>query len=97
MDQHIRDLFENAQPFDKGELYQSPEYDRCFSANLALEKAMRATFGPKAHRLLMEFLDSYYEIERFNCLHYFHQGYLAAKRELEVMTTPKRGGMTSGL
>lgn len=83
MDPHINALFEDAQPFDEGEIYQSQEYDCCFSVNLALEKAMEAIFGPEAHKLLMEFLDSYYEIERFNCLHYFYQGYLAAKQELE--------------
>ena len=61
MDKHIEELFEDAQPFDEGELYQTPEYDLSISVNL----------------------DSYYEVERFNCLHYFYQGYLAAKAEGE--------------
>ena len=81
MDQHIKELFEAAQPFDRGELSQDPEYTRCFSQNLTLEDAVKARFGPEAHALLMEFLDSYYEIERFDCLHYFYQGYLAGKKE----------------
>lgn len=83
MDPHINALFEDAQLFTDGELCRTEEYDRCFSANLALEETMETVFGPEAHELLMEFLDSYYEIERFNCLHYFYQGYLAAKQELE--------------
>ncbi len=81
MDKHIEELFEDAQPFDEGEIYQSPEYHRCFSTNLYLEELMEKIFGAGAHRLLMEFLDSYYEIERFNCLHYFYRGYLAARAE----------------
>ena len=83
MDKHIEELFEDAQPFDEGELYQTPEYDLSISVNLRLERVMEATFGSEAHKLLMEFLDSYYEVERFNCLHYFYQGYLAAKAEGE--------------
>ena len=83
MDEHIKELFEAAQTFGEEELYWSEECDRCYSANLALEEAMKERFGPEAHKLLMEFLDSYYEIEWLDCLHYFYQGYLAAKEELE--------------
>ncbi len=83
MDKHMEELFEDAQLFIDSKLSRTKEYNRCFSANLTLEEAMKTQFGPEAHELLIEFLNSYYEIERFNCLHYFYQGYLAAKQELE--------------
>lgn len=81
MDSHIKELFEEAPFFTEGELALDPEYNKDFSYNMLLEDLMEKLFGPAAHTLLMEFLDSYYEIERFNCLHYFYQGYLAAKAE----------------
>lgn len=84
MDKHIEELFEAAQPFDEGELFLTPECDKCFRINIADEERIQNTFGPKAEKLLMKFLDSYYEVERLECLHYFYQGYLAAKAELEA-------------
>lgn len=88
MDEHMEELFEDAQLFIDSELSRTEEYNRCFSANLALEEAMKTQFGPEAHKLLMEFLDSYSEIERFNCLYYFYQGCLTAKQELEGQKSP---------
>ena len=84
----MEELFEDAQLFIDSELSRTEEYNRCFSANLALEEAMKTQFGPEAHKLLMEFLDSYSEIERFNCLYYFYQGCLTAKQELEGQKSP---------
>ena len=86
MDDRIERLFEEAQLFDEGELSRSREYRDCISLNLELEEEMKKRFGSEAHKLLMKFLDSYYEVERFNCLHYFYQGYLAGKEQKKDLT-----------
>lgn len=93
MDPHINELYEDAQLFEEGELSESPEYYRCFNINLDLEQKMRDTFGPEAHQLLLDFLTSYYAIEEFRCLHYFYQGYLAAKTELSKRKRPATGSL----
>lgn len=84
MDKHIEELFEAAQPFHEGELFLTPECDKYFRINIANEWRIKNIFGPEAEKLLMKFLNSYYDIERLECLHYFYQGYLAAKAELET-------------
>ena len=81
--EHIQTLFEQALPFEKGELFLDPEYNRHVSANFDIEYQMRDTYGKDAHELLQDFLQAYFEVERFDCLHYFCQGYLAAQKELE--------------
>lgn len=81
MDKYIEELFEQAQPFDEGELYRDPEYMRCNNITFDLEKKMGELYGPEAQKLLNDFLYAYFEVERFGCLHYFCQGYLAAKPE----------------
>lgn len=81
MDQHIKDLFEAAKPFDEGELYQSMEYNAWNKAVLRLEREMGKRFGQEAETLLMDYIYLYFEIERLTCLHYFYQGYLEAGRE----------------
>lgn len=83
MDKYIEELFERAQPFDEGELYQSQEYTRCNNITLDLEKQMGQFYGEEAQKLLNRFLEAYFEVERFACLHYFYQGYLVAKAEQE--------------
>lgn len=84
MDKRIEELFEQAQPFDEGELDQDPEYTRCNDITFDLEEKMGRLYGPEAKKLLQEFLYAYFEVERFDCLHYFYQGYLAAKAEEKV-------------
>ena len=81
MDKRIEKLFEEAQPFDEGELYRDPEYTRCNDITFDLEKKMGQLSGPEAQKLLNDFLYAYFEVERFDCLHYFYQGYLAARAE----------------
>ena len=83
MDQHIVELFEKAQSFDEGELAEMPEYDKALEANLGIEYTIERLYGTEGHKLLLKFLNTYYKMERFHSLHYFCQGYLAAKAELE--------------
>lgn len=79
MNEHIKALFEAAQPFDEGELYQSGEYDLWSKAVLRLEREIEERFGQEAKTLLTDYIYAYFEVEWLTCLHYFHQGYLAAE------------------
>lgn len=81
MNEHIKELFEAAQPFDEGELYQSLEYDLWNKAVLRLEREMEKRFGQEAEALLMDYIYLNFEVERLTCLHYFYQGYLAREAE----------------
>lgn len=81
MDEHIKELFEAAQPFDEGELYQSQAYALWSKIILSLEREMGKRFGQEAETLLMDYIYVYFEVERLTCLHYFYQGYLAEKAE----------------
>lgn len=81
MDTHIEDLFEAAQPFLEGELPFHPDCDRHSIAASTLEDMMEECFGGEVARLMAEYTAAYLEVERFHCLHYFYQGYLAAKAE----------------
>lgn len=81
MDEHIKELFEAAQPFDEGELYQSGEYALWSKAVLRLEREMEERFGEEGKKLLTDYIYAYFEVERLTCLHYFHQGYLAGEAE----------------
>lgn len=81
MNDHIIDLFETAQPFDEGELYQSQEYDLWSKTVLRIGDKIKELYGDEAEKLLADFLHAYFEVERFACLHYFYQGYLEGREE----------------
>lgn len=81
MDEHIKALFEAAQPFDEGELYQSGDYDLWSKSALRLEREMEERFGEEGGKLLTDYIYAYFEVERLTCLHYFYQGYLAGEAE----------------
>ncbi len=81
MDQHIENLFEKAPPFAAGELSFHPLYTQYSVAAQTLEDMMAECFGGEVARLMEEYAAAQFELERFHCLHFFYQGYLAAKAE----------------
>lgn len=81
MDQHMEDLFKAAQPFEMGELMLRPDYLHFQEIAVRLEDMMDNCFGGEVERLMNEYVRAHFEMERLQCLHYFHQGYLAAKAE----------------
>lgn len=80
--EQIRALFQKAMPFDCGELFHDPEYDRHMKRTFEIETQMEETYGEGACQLLQEFLNACFEATYFENLHYFQQGYLAAQAEL---------------
>lgn len=83
MDPHIEDLFEKALPFSDGELTFHLDFEQCDTTADTLEDMLMECFGGEAARLMGEYTAARSEVERFYALHYFHQGYLAAKKELK--------------
>lgn len=83
MDPHIEDLFEKAPPFSDGDLILRPDFERDCATADTLEDMLMECFGGEATRLMGEYTAARSEVERFYALHYFHQGYLAAKKELK--------------
>lgn len=81
MDRHMEELFNAAQPFEMGELMFRPEYVQYSDIVLRLENMMDDCFGGEVARLMDEYVKAHFELERFQCLHYFCQGYLTAKAE----------------
>lgn len=82
MIQHIKELFEAAEPFDEGELYQDEMYNLWSKAVLEIGDKIAERSGEEGEKLVADFIHSYFELENFSNRHYFYQGYLAAKKEL---------------
>ena len=83
MDPHIEDLFEKAPPFSDGELILRPDFERDCSIANTLEDLLMESFGGEVSRLMTEYSAARLQTERLEQLHYFRQGYLAAKKELK--------------
>lgn len=81
MEPHIKELFKKGKLFDEGEMFGSPEYHHLCYIQMGIERKMRDTYGMEAHQLLLDLLCAYYDIEEYRYLHWFHQGYLAARAE----------------
>ena len=84
MDPYMETLFEEAEPFEEGEVSEDPQYDYWTGLSIDLEKKLRELlYSEEEKKLLSDFIEVSFEIERYQCLHYFLQGYLAAKEEQE--------------
>ena len=83
MDLHIEDLFEKAPPFSDGDLTFHPDFERCSPIADPLEYMLLECFGGEVSRLVNEYTAARLRVEQLEQLHYFREGYLAAKRELE--------------
>lgn len=77
----MEDLFKAAQPFEMGDLMLHPDYMRFQETAMKLEDMMEECFGGEVAGLMWEYEMARFEMDRFHWLHYFCQGYLAAKRE----------------
>ena len=83
MDCHILELFGQAQPFGEGDLALNQDYQSCMDVLFSLEDRMGRQFGIEAAQLLREYICDCFQMEWFESLHYFYQGYLAAQGDLE--------------
>lgn len=83
MDAHSKELFDLAQPFCYGDLAADPVYAYCIDAILPLDSLISECFGGEVAQLWTEHSAAQFEAQRFHCLHYFQQGYLAAKAEAQ--------------
>ncbi|MCI8475025.1 MAG: hypothetical protein HFF07_06775 [Oscillospiraceae bacterium] len=88
MDRYILELFARAQPFGEGDLALDRDYRNCMDTLFALEDQMGQQFGAEAAHLLQEYIHYCFEMEWFESLHYFSQGYLAAQEEPEKQKDP---------
>ncbi len=75
MDQHVKDLFAAAQPFDEGELYQSPEYEKAEEKFILVEEMAEKLYGAEVAALLPTYLEAWSDAQEIECLHFFNQGY----------------------
>lgn len=79
MDTYMEERFEAAELFIDGELVLDPDYIQYSEKVNLLEDMLMECFGGEAARLMREYVVARFEVERFQNLHYFCQGYLAAK------------------
>lgn len=81
MDKHIEELFANAARFDESELTKLEDYKLKEKISLQMEEIAELKFGKEAGKFLEEYLMAIYDLCHYEFLHYFQQGYLAAKAE----------------
>lgn len=89
MDSYIKALYKQAQSFEEGELSSDAEFDRYLDSVFDIEEKVEKLYGAEAMRLLCEHYAAQAKISEFTSLHYFQQGYFAAKRELEEAQNKK--------
>lgn len=82
MDTHIEELFVGAKRFDESELTKREDYQLRQKITFLLEELAAARYGEDAQKFLEEYLMALYDVCHYEFLHYFEQGYLAAKAEL---------------
>lgn len=82
MDRHIEELYRQAPRFDTGTQYQDPEYIRRLEITFRMEDLGEKMFGFMLRNFLEEYVGKLYEANQFELMHFFEQGYLAAKREM---------------
>lgn len=80
MDKQIRALYKAAPRFDEGKLYQSADYLESKRQQLHLYDLLVSTFGAGITALLEEYTASLYDEMEFEAMHYFQEGYRAAKK-----------------
>lgn len=84
MDGHIIELFCAAQPFEEGAIHRDETYRRKVRLINAIRKKLKELYGEEAENILLDFCLVVRDMELDQCLHYFHQGYLAARGELQI-------------
>ena len=82
MDTHIEELFVGAKRFDESELTKLEDYKLKEKITFLMEELAAARYGEDAQKFLEEYLMALYDVCHYEFLHYFEQGYLAAKAEL---------------
>lgn len=80
MDKPWMKYYEQAQPFDEGEIFQSEEYDQVIRKEAELYRLVAATFGASVEPLLDAYTDALGDKAELECQHFFQQG-LSAGRE----------------
>lgn len=83
IEEHIVVSFIAAPPFGDGIAHKNPMYQRDVKRAIDIKNKMRRRYGEEAENILLEFYEAVHDIEIFQCLHYFQQGYLAAERKLQ--------------
>lgn len=81
MDEHIRELFDQAQKFYEADGFLDPEFKRRSGIIFEMEDEIEKWYGEEAKQFLFSYLLAQVNLLEFVCLHYFHQGYLAAQAE----------------
>lgn len=71
--------YEQAQPFDEGEIFQSEEYDRVTERELELYRLLVATFGVRIEPLLDAYTDALGDKAELEGRHFFQQGFCAGR------------------
>lgn len=82
MDNHIKELFANATRFDESELTKLEDYQLKEKITFQMEELAELKYGKEAGKFLEEYLLAIHEAFQYELLHYFEQGYLAAKAEM---------------
>ena len=83
MDKHIEELFATATRFDESDLTKLEDYKLKERITFLMEELAELKYGKDAGKFLEEYMMSFYDVCHYEFLHYFQQGYLAAKAEFE--------------
>lgn len=79
MDKPWMKYYEQAQPFDEGEIFQSEEYDQVVRKEIELYRLLAATFGTRVEPLLDAYTDTLGDKSELEGRHAFQQGFLAGR------------------
>ena len=81
MDTNWMKHYEQAQPFDEGEIFHSKEYGRVIQKEMELYRLLVATFGANVEPLLDAYTDALGDKSELECQHFFQQGFSAERNE----------------
>lgn len=81
MDIHIARLYAEAPRFDEGELYQSEKYDKMMRERMRIREVLEHNLNPILHHLLDDYAETYFDEMGMEAMHFFQEGYRAAKKE----------------
>ena len=81
-DEKIEKAYEDAPSVDESELYCCPEHSELMNRMFALEKEIYENVGKKQWDLFRRHMILMYEECEFECVHYFQQGWLSAKKDI---------------
>lgn len=79
MDPDIIKLFSEAQPINEGTFCRTQGYKKRRELARAILKKMKESYGAEAEGMLLDFYRVILDMEMYECMHYFQQGYLAAE------------------